>query len=133
MNRYGSNSAVSFRNIIKFTSSYDIGSWTHTANFNYRNGYDDKHHTEDNCAVTTNDANQDCVDVMLKVPSYTTMDWQTVYRFSKNFDITGGVINLLDRTPPFSLRNTGSHQLGYNPSYSSPMGRTYYVSGSYKF
>lgn len=133
LNRYGSNSAVSFRNVIKFTTSYDIGSWTHTANVNYRNGYDDKHHDVDNCAVTTNDANQDCVDVMLKVPSYTTADWQTVYRFSKTMDITGGIINMFDRKPPFSLRNTGSHQLGYNPSYSSPMGRTYYISGNYKF
>jgi iron complex outermembrane receptor protein len=133
LNRYGSNSAVSFRNIARFSSTYDIGSWSHTASLNYRNGYEDKHHTEENCAVTTNDANGDCVDVKLHVPSYTTIDWQTVYRFSKNLDFTAGIINLIDRDPPLSLRNTGSHQLGYNPSYSSPMGRTYYVSGSYKF
>jgi iron complex outermembrane receptor protein len=133
LNRYGSNSAVSFRNVIRLSNSFDIGSWTHTAAFNYRNGYQDKHHDVDNCAVTTNDANGDCVDVKLNVPSYTTMDWQTVYRFSKNLDLTAGVVNVTDRTPPFSLRNTGSHQLGYNPSYSSPMGRTYYISGAYKF
>jgi iron complex outermembrane receptor protein len=51
----------------------------------------------------------------------------------KNVEITGGIINLFDRDPPFTLRNTGSHQVGYNPSYSSALGRQFYVSASYKF
>jgi iron complex outermembrane receptor protein len=107
--------------------------WTHTLSANYRNGYTDKHQNADDCAVTTADAAQECYDITLEVPSYTTFDLQSAYRPLKNVEITAGVNNLFDRNPPFTLRNTGSHQVGYNPSYSSALGRTFYLSGSYKF
>jgi iron complex outermembrane receptor protein len=62
-----------------------------------------------------------CYDITLQVPSYTTFDLQSAYRPLKNVEITAGVNNLFDRNPPFTLRNTGSHQAGYNPSYSSAL------------
>ncbi|MFS2006954.1 TonB-dependent receptor [Duganella sp. CT11-25] len=133
LNQYGSNDKVSFRNIIKASTSWDNARWTHTLTANYRNGYTDKHQNADDCAVTTADAAQACYDITLEVPSYTTFDLQTAYRPLKNVEITAGAVNLFDRNPPFSLRNTGSHQIGYNPSYSSALGRTFYLSGSYKF
>lgn len=133
LGEYGSNSAVSFRNVFKLSSTVEMGSWTHTLAGNFRDGYKDKHHDIDNCAVNTNDANQDCVDVQLNVPSYSTFDWQTQYRGVKNLVLTAGVFNLMDKQPPLSLRNTGSHQLGYDPRYASPLGRTYYVSAAYQF
>jgi iron complex outermembrane receptor protein len=133
LGQYGSNAAVSFRNVFKLSSTYDAGSWGHTLTANYRDGYKDKHHDIDNCAVNTNDANQDCVDVQLNVPAHYTFDWQTQYRGIKNLVLTGGVFNLADKTPPLSLRNTGSHQLGYDPRYASPIGRTFYVNASYQF
>jgi iron complex outermembrane receptor protein len=133
LNRYGSNDKVSFRNIIKASTSWENTQWTHTLSANYRNGYTDKHQNADDCAVTTADAAQECYDITLQVPSYTTFDLQSAYRPLKNVEITAGVNNLFDRDPPFSLRNTGSHQVGYNPSYSSALGRTFYLSGSYKF
>jgi iron complex outermembrane receptor protein len=133
LNQYGSNDKVSFRNIIKASTSWENTQWTHTLSANYRNGYKDKHQNADDCAVTTADAAQDCYDITLQVPSYTTFDMQSAFRPMKNVEITAGVNNLLDRDPPFSLRNTGSHQIGYNPSYSSALGRSFYLSGSYKF
>ena len=133
LNRYGSNDKVSFRNVIKASSSWANTAWTHTLTANYRNGYTDKHQNADDCAVTTADAAQSCYDITLDVPSYTTFDLQSAYRPVKNVEITAGAINLFDRNPPFTLRNTGSHQVGYNPSYSSALGRTFYISGSYKF
>ena len=133
LNRYGSNDKVSFRNIIKATSSWESAQWTHTLSANYRNGYTDKHQDADNCAVTTADAAQECYDITLQVPSYTTFDLQSVYRPLKNVELTAGIINLFDRNPPFTLRNTGSHQVGYNPSYSSALGRQFYLSAAYKF
>ncbi|HEX5342788.1 MAG TPA: TonB-dependent receptor [Duganella sp.] len=133
LNRYGSNDQVSFRNIIKASTSWENTQWTHTLSANYRNGYTDKHQNADDCAVTTADAAQECYDITLEVPSYTTFDLQSAYRPLKNVEITAGVNNLFDRNPPFTLRNTGSHQVGYNPSYSSALGRTFYLSGSYKF
>lgn len=133
LGNYGSNDAVSFRNVLKVSSSYDIGAWGHSLTANYRGGYLDKHHDVDNCAVSIGDANGDCIDVQLTVPKYYTFDWQTKYNVMKNLELTAGVINLADKNPPLSLRNTGSHQLGYDPRYASPIGRTYYMSGSYKF
>jgi len=133
LNRYGSNDKVSFRNIIKASTSWADAQWTHTLSANYRNGYVDKHQGADDCAVTTADAAQECYDITLDVPSYTTFDLQTAYRPLKALELTAGVTNLFDRDPPFSLRNTGSHQIGYNPSYSSALGRTFYLSASYKF
>ncbi|SFL98877.1 TonB-dependent receptor domain-containing protein [Rugamonas rubra] len=133
LNEYGSNDKVSFRNVLKASGTYEIGAFTSTLTANYRNGYKDKHHDIENCAVNTNDAAQDCVDVQLQIPSYTTLDFQTQYKVLKNLELTAGINNLADRTPPLSLRNTGSHQLGYDPRYASAVGRTFYLSGSYKF
>ena len=133
LNRYGSNDKVSFRNIIRATSTYETAKFTHTLSASYRNGYTDKEQTADDCAVIVAGSPGECYGIQLEVPSYTTFDFQTAYRPLKNVEITGGILNLFDRNPPFTLRNTGSHQVGYNPSYSSALGRQFYLSGSYKF
>jgi iron complex outermembrane receptor protein len=133
MNQYGSNDAVSFKNVIKTSVSYDTTNWGHTLTANYRNGYKDKHHDIDNCAVSIGDALGDCIDVQLNVKAYTTLDWQTQWHVLKGMELIAGVTNMLDKTPPLSLRNTGSHQLGYDPRYASPVGRSFYLQGSYKF
>ncbi|UTY56096.1 TonB-dependent receptor [Massilia sp. erpn] len=133
LNRFGFNDKVSFRNIIRATSSWESAQFTHTATASYRNGYTDKNQNVDSCAVVTADAAQACYDITLRVPSYTTFDWQTQYRPLKNVELTAGIVNLFDRKPPFSLRNTGPHQIGYNPAYSSALGRQFYLSGAYKF
>jgi iron complex outermembrane receptor protein len=133
LNRYGSNDKVSFKNVIRATSSFETAKWTHTLAANYRNGYTDKPQSEDDCSVIVAGQPGACYGITLDVPSYTTFDLQTAYRPMKNVELTGGIINLFDRNPPFTLRNTGSHQIGYNPSYSSALGRQFYVSASYKF
>ncbi|KHA78819.1 MULTISPECIES: TonB-dependent receptor [Janthinobacterium] len=133
LNRYGSNDKVSFRNIIRASTTYETAKFTHTLSASYRNGYTDKEQTADDCAVIVAGSPGECYGIQLEVPSYTTFDFQTAYRPLKNVEITGGILNLFDRNPPFTLRNTGSHQVGYNPSYSSALGRQFYLSGSYKF
>ncbi|MGX9784369.1 TonB-dependent receptor [Janthinobacterium lividum] len=133
LNRYGSNDKVSFRNIIRASTTYETAKFTHTLSASYRNGYTDKEQTADDCAVIVVGSPGECYGIQLEVPSYTTFDFQTAYRPLKNVEITGGILNLFDRNPPFTLRNTGSHQVGYNPSYSSALGRQFYLSGSYKF
>ncbi|WP_198043794.1 TonB-dependent receptor [Janthinobacterium sp. 1_2014MBL_MicDiv] len=133
LNRYGSNDKVSFRNIIRASTTYETAKFTHTLSASYRNGYTDKEQTVDDCAVIVAGSPGECYGIQLEVPSYTTFDFQTAYRPLKNVEITGGILNLFDRNPPFTLRNTGSHQVGYNPSYSSALGRQFYLSGSYKF
>jgi len=133
LNRYGSNDKVSFRHVVRASTSFEQAQWTHTLSANYRNGYTDKEQTADDCAVIVAGQPGECYGITLQVPSYTTFDLQTAYRPMKNLEITGGIINLFDRDPPFTLRNTGSHQVGYNPSYSSALGRQFYLSASYKF
>jgi iron complex outermembrane receptor protein len=130
MNKWGVNSAVSFRNVVHAAAGLAHGDWSHTLTMNYRDGYKDIHHDVDNCAV---DDGVDCIDTQLDVRAYTTWDWQTTWNAMKGLSLTAGVKNLLDNDPPLSLRNVGSHQLGYDPRYASAMGRTFYVSGSYKF
>ncbi|WP_342114086.1 TonB-dependent receptor [Pseudoduganella sp. OTU4001] len=133
LNRYGSNDKVSFRHVVRASTSWEKAQWTHTLSASYRNGYTDKEQTADDCAVIVAGQPGECYGIPLQVPSYTTFDLQTAYRLQKNLELTGGIINMFDRNPPFTLRNTGSHQVGYNPSYSSALGRQFYLSASYKF
>jgi iron complex outermembrane receptor protein len=133
LDNYGSNNAVSFRHVIKLSSTYEGGPWTHGLTMNYRSGYKDVLQTASNCAVSVGDVTGDCIDVQLDVPAYYTFDWQTKYVVMKGFELTGGVINMADKAPPLTLRTAGSHQLGYDPRYASATGRTFYVIGSYKF
>ncbi|TWI65494.1 iron complex outermembrane receptor protein [Pseudoduganella lurida] len=133
LNRYSSNDDVAFRHIIRASSSFETKQFTHTLTAAYRNGYIDKPQTEDDCAVIVAGSPGECYAITLQVPSYTTFDYQVAYRPMANVEITGGILNLFDRDPPFSLRNAGSHQVGYNPSYSSALGRQFYLSGSYRF
>ena len=41
-------------------------------------------------------------------------------------------LNLLDKEPPFSNQGT-MFQKGYDPRYTDPIGRAYYLRGSYTF
>lgn len=130
LGRYGSNAAVSFRNVISAAVGMETGPITNSLSMNYRSGYKDIFHDEENCAV---DDGVDCIPTALDVPKYYTFDWQTKWTAMKGLDLTFGITNMLDEKPPLSLRNTGSHQLGYDPRYASPLGRTYYLQAAYKF
>jgi iron complex outermembrane recepter protein len=130
LGKFGSNDKVSFRNVIAATGSVEVGAWSHTISMNYRSGYKDIHHDVENCAV---DDGVDCIDTQLDVPQHYTFDWQSRWNVNKSLSLTAGITNFTDEKPPLSLRNTGSHQLGYDPRYASPMGRTFYLSGSYRF
>ena len=130
LGEFGSNDAVSFRDVITANASLVTGAWTNSLTMNFRSGYKDIHHDVDNCNV---DDGTDCVDTQLDVPRYTTFNWQTQWEATKNVGLMFGVTNLFDRKPPLSLRNTGSHQLGYDPRYASPIGRSFYLQASYKF
>lgn len=48
------------------------------------------------------------------------------------FKLRGGIKNLADTAPPFS--NQGYFYIsGYDPSYTDPRGRTFYLSATYSF
>jgi iron complex outermembrane receptor protein len=66
------------------------------------------------------------------VASYTTFDAFGSYTMPKGFGVTVGVRNLADRAPPLSFQ-TNVFQAGYDPRYTDPTGRTYYVRATYNF
>lgn len=134
MGQFGENDAVTFRNIIKVTSTLTHGDFAHTASLSYRSGYRDQYHTAESFAVTEVDAFGDGVDIQLNIPSYTTIDYQTKYFFQDTLSVTFGINNLFDREPPFSLQTSGGgHQVGYDPRYSDAYGRTFFLGVDYTF
>jgi iron complex outermembrane receptor protein len=66
------------------------------------------------------------------VPSYTTFDTYVAFAPRKGLGLTAGVRNLFDRDPPLSFQTQG-FQAGYDPRYTDPTGRTYYVRANYTF
>ncbi|SHH25180.1 TonB-dependent receptor domain-containing protein [Massilia sp. CF038] len=129
MNFYGINDAVSFRNIVRITPSLDSGNLVNSFSVNYRNGYTDAAANPYSVADKANTVQA----IRLKVPSYTTIDYQGKYLITKAWDVRFGVKNLTDKEPPMSLRTSSGHQVGYDPRYADTMGRTMYVNTSYKF
>jgi iron complex outermembrane receptor protein len=68
-----------------------------------------------------------------KVSSYETFDLQVGYTGIKGLRLSAGVRNVLDRNPPFTIAGAGVFQVGFDPAYADPRGRTAYISGSYEF
>ena len=66
------------------------------------------------------------------VPSYTTWDGYGSWKALPGLTLTAGVRNLFDRDPPLSYQ-TKTFQAGYDPRYTDPTGRTFYVRGTYNF
>jgi iron complex outermembrane recepter protein len=65
-----------------------------------------------------------------KVKAYSTWDLSGSYRLNKQFSVRAGVQNLLDTDPPFS--NQSYYFLStFDPTYTDPRGRNYFVSFSY--
>ncbi|KRC02898.1 TonB-dependent receptor [Duganella sp. Root198D2] len=137
--RFDSYDDVTFRWISRLVFSLKSSEqWANSLTVNYKSGYADKDFTEDDGRVRS--VNDDgtlggYVDMKgRKVKAYTTLDWQSKYVFNQNFSITGGIRNLLDKDPPLSIRDTGGgNQVGYDGRYTDPLGRTFYLTASYKF
>jgi iron complex outermembrane receptor protein len=127
MNVFGVDDAVSFRHMVRASVTLETGAFTNTLTANYRNGYDDALATVHNVGT-----NQD-EKLRLRVPSYTTIDWQGRFVVNKAASIRAGIKNLLNREPPLSLRASSGHQVGFDPRYADPMLRTFYVTGNYTF
>jgi iron complex outermembrane receptor protein len=66
------------------------------------------------------------------VSNYATLDLFGSWKPTKAATLTLGVHNLTDRDPPLSYQ-TQVFQAGYDPRYTSAIGRAYYVRASYDF
>jgi iron complex outermembrane recepter protein len=127
MNYYGISDAVTFRNLMKLNMSLESGKLTNTVVVSYRNGYTDASAEVFNLATSKKE------NIRLHVPSYTTVDFQGRYAYSKAVTLRAGIKNLFDREPPLSLRSSRGHQVGYDPRYADPMMRSFYFTAQYKF
>jgi iron complex outermembrane receptor protein len=67
-----------------------------------------------------------------RVASYETWDLQGTWDGWKGFSVSAGVRNLFDRDPPASA-NSQNFQVGYDPRYTDPRGRTYYAGLKFVF
>ncbi|WP_426339100.1 TonB-dependent receptor plug domain-containing protein [Pseudoduganella sp. S-14] len=127
MNFFGSDNKVAFRHVVRWTTTLETGAFSNTLIANYRNGYTDAQST-----VLNLDTNK-LEKIRLHVPSHLTWDWQGKWTVNKQLALRAGIKNLLDRNPPLSLRNSSGHQVGFDPRYADPMGRTFYLTGNYTF
>ncbi len=134
MGRFGDNDAVSFRLVSQIQTVLEHDDFAHSLSFNYKSGYQDQYQDAAGCSVTLVDALGDCVATQLHISSYVKVDYQTRYHIDDDLSVALGVNNLLDRAPDFSLRTSGAgHQVGFDPRYADPYGRTIYLTGEYKF
>ncbi len=73
-------------------------------------------------------------DNTITVASYTTFDlsgsWNNIV--FKNLGMTFGVKNMFDRQPPLTYQ-TQTFQAGYDPRFTDPAGRTFYLRANYSF
>jgi iron complex outermembrane receptor protein len=103
------------------------GDWSVMLSNNYSTGYQDQ--LPDNGKLVTLPAGFNP-----KVSSYTTFNLSTTYTGIKNTTITAGIINLLDRDPPFTAHNVDDVVgAGWDPRVADPRGRTFQVNATYKF
>jgi iron complex outermembrane receptor protein len=82
------------------------------------------HHIDQNTAVAPEFFN--------RVGHYPVWNLSTTFTGNKLFELTAGIKNLFDKEPPFTNQVT-NFQLGYDPRYTDPLGRTVYARLTYKF
>jgi len=127
MGKYGENAAVTFRNIIQATLKLDTGAFSNQLTLKARSGYQDIRTTVRDVATNAN------TTLSVDVPRYATLDWQGTYKFDKALEFRAGIRNIFNEAPPFTLRDSSGHQVGYDPRYADPKMRTVYLMGSYNF
>ncbi len=136
--RFNSYDDVVFRVVSKLVFALKTSDkLSNSLTINYRSGYHDKPISEDDAAVRSVNADGSIGGVVAMerdVRSYTTADYQIKLNYVKNLTVTAGIRNLLDENPPFSVRNSGGgNQVGYDGRYADPLGRTFYLTGNYRF
>jgi iron complex outermembrane receptor protein len=124
-------------NLGVFLNDQTIQKWRHRISFEWDGGpvslalanqYSSSY-TDQN---TTYDPATDALLEPNKVKAYSLWDLTGSWAISTNLKLRAGILNLLDKDPPFS--NQAYFFLsGYDPSYTDPRGRSGYVSLNYSF
>ncbi|HEU4459722.1 MAG TPA: TonB-dependent receptor [Methylibium sp.] len=119
----------------RWTTTLATNNFQHTLQFNFKSGYTDAL-VEAEELDASGQGTGNFEDVRLRVKKYVTLDWQTKWQATKQFSLTGGVLNLTDNKPPLSLAQGGlgkGQMFGYDDRYYDARGRTVYLNASYAF
>lgn len=134
---FGPDQQVVFRTVMNLSATLQTGAFTNTLTAHYKSGYQDTTFPANTSVFLAKPDGSLGASVAfsgLRVPSYTTFDWQTKFAWDKSFSAIFGIKNLLDRDPPLTLQNGGGgNQIGYDGRYTDPIGRQLYLTGQYKF
>ncbi|WP_431101990.1 TonB-dependent receptor [Roseateles noduli] len=124
-------------NLGRFVTDGVVQRWRHRVNFDwsrgawsvnlansFSSGYDDQ-----NSAIDTNTG---LIVGKNKVKAYSLWDLSGGWDATSALTLRAGVKNLFDKAPPFS-NQAYFFISGYDPSYTDPRGRFFYLSASYQF
>jgi len=115
---------------LSLRSTYKTPMLSTTLSVNYSSSYDD----EDHGTVGVTPYASLPQFQHRSVSSYTTVNLVSSFTGWKNFTLTGSIINLLDKQPPFTWhyidRAAGA---GWDPRVADPRGRTLQVEAKYVF
>ena len=122
------------QNVGIYSGSGPIFRWQQTANVQwtygdyglgltnrYKSGYFDQNDPTQLSCCTNN-----------QVAAYSLWDINGSWAITKSLSIAGGVRNMLDTKPPFSNQGA-TFQTGYDPRFTDPIGRAYYLRGTFTF
>jgi iron complex outermembrane receptor protein len=124
-------------NLGVFLNDQVIQKWRHRINFEWDNGpvtltlanqYSSSY-TDQN---TTYDPYTDTLLPPNHVKAYSLWDLTGSWQITKQLKLRAGILNLLDKDPPFS-NQAWFFLAGYDPSYTDPRGRSGFVSVNYSF
>jgi len=105
---------------------YRTGPWNVTLSGIYRDSYQDQNRGPTAAGGANYTSNE---PYTRKVESYSTFNLVGSYSGFKGLTITGSLINLADKQPPFTWHNVDSAAgAGWDPRVASPLGRTWGVS-----
>lgn len=97
---------------------WEQGPWTATLGQRFQSGY--------------TDAKLNAAGEKRRVGTYALIDLQASYTGLRSTTLAFGIRNLFDRAPPFT-NQINAFQVGYDPNYGDPRGRTFYARVSYAF
>lgn len=103
---------------------WELGSYSASLSNTFLSSYDDQN--------TMPDGYADQFVPFNRVKAYSLWDLSGAWAVTKSFTVRGGIKNLLDTAPPFSNQSY-FYLSGYDPSYTDPRGRFFYLSAQYKF
>jgi iron complex outermembrane receptor protein len=124
-------------NLGVFLNDQVIQKWRHRVNFEWDNGpvtltLANQYSSSYNDQNTTYDPFTDTLLPPNRVKSYSLWDLTGSWAIGKNLKLRAGILNLLDKDPPFS-NQAWFFLAGYDPSYTDPRGRSGFVSVNYSF